>query len=98
MTAAIYLGDAVSAVGWRLAGAQVHLPAPGEEAVALETARAHGALVLLSAAVAAAIDETTLRKAQSALSPLVLVVPDMQGHVPLPDLALRWHAQLGLET
>jgi hypothetical protein len=38
-----------------------------------------------------------LRRAVSALSPLVLVVPDLQGEVPLPDLAARLRAQLGFE-
>ena len=39
-----------------------------------------------------------LRAALSALAPLVLVVPDLQGDVPLPDLAARLRAQLGLEA
>ena len=39
-----------------------------------------------------------LRAALSALAPLVLIVPDLQGDVPLPDLAARLRAQLGLEA
>ncbi len=55
MAALIYLGDEVSAAGWRLAGATVRAPAPGEETAALDAARAQAALVLVSAAVAAAV-------------------------------------------
>jgi vacuolar-type H+-ATPase subunit F/Vma7 len=98
VTAAVYLGDEVSAAGYRLAGAQVRTPAAGEETAALGEARTLAPLVLLSATVAAAIAEVTLRNALSALAPLVLVVPDLTGEVALPDLAARLRVQLGLET
>jgi len=39
-----------------------------------------------------------LRAALSALAPLVIVVSDLEGDVPLPDLAARLRAQLGLEA
>jgi vacuolar-type H+-ATPase subunit F/Vma7 len=97
VSAAIYLGDEVSAAGYRLSGTRVRIPAAGEEAAALGEARMQAPLVLLSATVAAAIAEVTLRDALSALAPLVLVVPDLTGEVALPDLAARLRAQLGLE-
>jgi vacuolar-type H+-ATPase subunit F/Vma7 len=98
MEAVAYLGDEVSAAGWRLIGAAVTVCEPGREADALAQARSAAALVLVSAAVAARIDASTLRRAVSALAPLVLVVPDPQGEVPGPDLATRLRAQLGLEA
>jgi vacuolar-type H+-ATPase subunit F/Vma7 len=98
MTSPVYLGDEVSAAGYRLAGARVRTPAAGEETAALAWARSRAPLVLVSAAVAAAIGEAALRAALSALTPLVLIVPDLQGEVPLPDLAARLRAQLGLEA
>ena len=93
-----YLGDEASAAGYRLAGALVRTPGAGEEAAALAWARSQAPLVLVSAAVAAGIGEALLREALSALAPLVLVVPDLQGAVPLPDLAARLRGQLGLEA
>ena len=98
MTAPVYLGDEVSAAGWRLAGALVRTPRPGEEAAALAWARSQAPLVLLSATVAAGIAEAALRSALSAPAPLVLIVPDLHGDVPLPDLAARLRGQLGLEA
>lgn len=98
MSAPIFLGDELSAAGYRLAGARVRTPQPGDETAALAWARALSPLVLLSAAVAAGIGEAALRHALSALSPLVLIVPDLQGDVPLPDLAARLRGQLGLEA
>ena len=98
MSAPVYLGDEVSAAGFRLAGAQVRTPAAGEAAQALDWACGQAPLVLLSAAVAAEIGEARLRPALSALAPLVLIVPDPQGEVPLPDLAARLRGQLGIEA
>jgi len=98
MTVPIYVGDEVSAAGYRLAGVRVLMPRPGEAATALAEACAQAPLVLLSSAVAAGIGERPLRAALSALAPLVVVVPDLQGDVPVPDLAARLRAQLGLEA
>jgi vacuolar-type H+-ATPase subunit F/Vma7 len=98
MSAPIYLGDELSAAGYRLAGARVRTPVAGEAAQALAWAREQAPLVLLSAAVAAQIGEAALRPALAALAPLVLIVPDPQGEVPLPDLAARLRGQLGIEA
>ena len=98
MSAPVYLGDEVSAAGYRLAGAIVRTPHRGEAATALAWARAQAPLVLLSAPVAAAVPEGALRAAVSSPAPLVLIVPDLHGEVPLPDLAARLRAQLGLEA
>lgn len=101
MVALHYIGDEIGAAGWRLAGAAVHVPAPGAEsqalAQALAEARAEAALVLLSAAVAARLDAACLQPAGAALAPLLLVVPDTQGQAVLPDSAARLRVQLGLE-
>ena len=98
MGAPVYLGDEVSAAGWRLAGTAVRTPRHGEEAAALAWACTQAPLVLVSAAVAAGIAAPLLRTALLALSPLVLVVPDREGRVPLPDLAARLREQLGLQA
>ena len=98
MTSAVYLGDEVSGAGWRLAGASVRTPAPGAAGDALAEACAAAQLVLVSSRLAAAVGERPLRAALAAASPLVLVVPDLDGEVAVSDLAARLHAQLGLEA
>jgi len=98
MTVVAYLGDEVGAAGWRLAGVRVCTPVPRDAAAALAEARAHVELVLLASPLAAAIDARSLQAALSAPWPLVLVVPDPHGDVPVPDLAVRLQAQLGLEA
>ena len=97
MPIVFYLGDEVSAAGFRLAGARTQVPAEGEETDALAAARAEAKLVLVSAAVAARIDEAALARALASLAPLTLLVPDPAGLVPLPDIAARLRRQLGLE-
>jgi vacuolar-type H+-ATPase subunit F/Vma7 len=96
MSAPVYLGDEVTAAGYRLAGARVRVPRHGEETAALAAACADAPLVLVSAAVAERIAETELRAALAALAPLVLIVPDPIGDTPVPDLAAHLRRQLGL--
>src|SRR5512140_2372177 len=98
MSAPHYIGDEVSAAGYRLAGARVTVPEPGAEAAALATARTDAPLVLVSAAVAARIPERDLRAAMATLTPLTLIVPDLAGEVPVPDIAARLRRELGLEA
>ncbi len=97
MAIVCYVGDEISAAGFRLAGAKILVPSEGEETNALATACAEAKLVLVSAAIAARIDEAALARALAALSPLTLLVPDPAGKAPLPDIAARLRRQLGLE-
>lgn len=93
----IYIGDEIGAAGYRLAGAEVVVPAEGGEADALADALAAGGLVLLSARIAASVGERRLQQASAREGALLAIVPDARGEVPMPDLAARLRAQLGLE-
>ena len=98
MRAPIYVGDEVTAAGYRLAGAQVRTPAAGEENATFTDALLLAPLVLVSAAVAARVDAAQLRAALAALQPLVLIVPDARGEVVRPDLVARLRGQMGMEA
>jgi len=98
MAAPIYIGDELSAAGFRLAGARTSVPDEGKEAAALADARAAAPLVLVSSAVAARIPEAEMATALAALAPLTLIVPDLAGAVPVPDIAARLRRQLGMEA
>jgi len=98
MATPIFIGDQVTAAGYRLAGVRVRAPAPGDETAALAAARADAPLVMITAACAARVDAAALRDAVSALAPVVVVVADAQGDVAPPDLAARLRGQLGLEA
>ena len=92
-----YLGDPVSAAGFRLAGARTWTPEAGAESAALARARARAGVVLLSAEVADRLPRDELEAALAALRPLVAIVPDAAGTVSPLDPAERVRAQLGLE-
>lgn len=94
----VYLGDEVTAAGYRLAGVQVRMPERDAADAAFGEACAIAPLVLVSAATAMHIDAARLRAALAALQPLVLIVPDAQGAVARPDLAARLRGQLGMEA
>lgn len=94
-----YLGNALDAAGWRLAGAQALAPAPGTEAQAFTEALQTASLVLLSAEVARALPAEQLDAALAALHPLVLLLPDPASTAALPaDPAQRVRRQLGIES
>jgi vacuolar-type H+-ATPase subunit F/Vma7 len=96
MTAVVFVGDATSAAGFRLAGVRAIVPPTGGERAALRTARKAAPLVLVSASVAARVPPAELSAALAALAPIVAVVPDLTGAAAPPDLAARVKAQLGL--
>ena len=53
-------------------------------------------LVIITADVAARVPVLELRHWQAAPRPLLLVVPDVRGRVPAPDLGAGLRRQLGL--
>lgn len=98
MPAPIFIGDAVSASAFRLGGARVRVTSADEVTADLAWACREAELVLITAEFAAHVSSDELLRVQSLLHPLVLVVPDVRGRTPLPDLSQRIRAQLGLEA
>jgi vacuolar-type H+-ATPase subunit F/Vma7 len=96
MPAPVFIGDEVTATGFRLAGADVRMPAPAAEtAVLREALRGHD-LVLITAEVAGRVDPRLLKALLASAHPVVMLVPDARGAVPLPDLAAQVRSQLGM--
>jgi len=98
MATILFIGDELTAAGFRLAGANVRVPAPGEEAAALEAARREADLILIASDCAASMPRGVLREALAAAAPLVLVVAGVLDRAPQPDPATRLRALLGLES
>lgn len=94
----VYIGDEVTAAGYRLAGVEVRVPARDDANAVFDDACAQAQLVFVSAAIAMHIDAAGLRTALAALRPLVLIVPDARGTMARPDLAARLRGQLGMEA
>lgn len=98
MPAPIFIGDEVSAAAYRLGGARVRVTSSDRVAADLDWACRESELVLITTESAARLPPDELRRAQSQLRPLVLVVPDVRGRRPLPDLSEWIRAQLGLDA
>lgn len=89
-----FVGDALAAAGFRLAGVRVYAPQPGEERAAFAQALAAAAAVFVTPAVAAKLEPAELERALAAGAPLVAIVPD---DTPPPfDPAERVRRQLGI--
>ena len=96
MALCAFLGDELSALGFRLAGVDCYCPAPGETLDLFQRLRAEVVLLLVTAEMAADLPAEELHRAQAATRPLVLVIADVQGRVPAPDRAAAVRRQLGL--
>jgi vacuolar-type H+-ATPase subunit F/Vma7 len=98
MPAPIFIGDEVSASAYRLGGARVRVTKSDSVAADLAWACQEAELVIITTESAAQLPPDELLRARSRLRPLIFVVPDVRGRMPLPDLS-RWiRAQLGLEA
>jgi vacuolar-type H+-ATPase subunit F/Vma7 len=93
-----FVGDSVTASGYRLAGAAVHVPADGAELDAFERARDEARVVLVSMDVALRLPLARLAAAIAAQEPLVLIVPEPDGRPAPVDPVAPVRRQLGLEA
>lgn len=94
----VFVGDAVSAAGWRLAGADCRTPAQPEVAALLRELRrdAGVGLIILTAETAAALPAPLRAEALAAQRPPCVVVADARGRMAPADLTAALKRQLGL--
>jgi vacuolar-type H+-ATPase subunit F/Vma7 len=98
MTAIWFVGDAITAMGYRLAGAAVVSPEITETRDALARVMAEQPLVvLLSAEHASELEPAERAALLGRTDPLVWIVPDVQGRAAFYDVARRARAVLGSE-
>lgn len=92
----VYIGDEVSACGYRLAGLETHVPADNNLPAELDSIIRDAALVLLSADIAGRLPDDQRERLLARVKPPVVVVPDVRGHAQLADMATRLRKQLGV--
>lgn len=98
MTIVWYIGDEATAAGYRLAGAEVRVPAADEAGEVFRRALDAGAeLILLSAGLVASLPRDELDEALLGARPLVAIVPDAHGRHAPPDVARQVRFALGIE-
>ncbi len=98
MVAPVFIGDEVTAAGYRLAGAAVLTPDLSAVPETFEACRRGAELILMTAEFAQHIDAARLETAQRADRPLLVIVPDARNLTPIPDLEAELRAALGIEA
>jgi vacuolar-type H+-ATPase subunit F/Vma7 len=96
MGAFAYVGNAVDAAGFRLAGIQSWAPDRGAELAAFRAARASAEAMFVALAVAEQLPRAELDAALAGDRPVVVLIPESAGANPL-EPAERARTQLGLE-
>jgi vacuolar-type H+-ATPase subunit F/Vma7 len=98
MGIAIFIGDELSAAGFRLTGIETMVPKAGAADAALRDAGPRAALVIMTAETAQNLPEAELAAAMAADAPVLAIVPDVRLRAPAPDLAKRLRGILGIES
>lgn len=96
MALCAFVGDALSALGFRLAGIPCYSPTAAETLPLFRDLLAQMQLILVTAEVAATLPPNLLRKTQAAKQPLVLVIADVRGRERPADRAELVRRQLGI--
>jgi len=99
MNSIVFIGDELTATGFRLIGIETIVPGDNVIAGAIfAQARKTAGLVIVTAATAQTIATAELDAALLADRPIVAVVPDVLLRTHPPDLARRLRAMLGIES
>jgi vacuolar-type H+-ATPase subunit F/Vma7 len=96
MFSPLFIGDPVSAAGFRLGGMSVSVPEPGSEASLFQEALKHNDLIIMTAEFASQLSQAVIKSVQIAGSPLLLVIPDVRQQHEAPDIAAELRRQLGM--
>ena len=99
MARVVYIGDEVTAAGFRLAGLETQVTDPGGAGEALRAALAgDDDCVLFSGQLAEYVPPALLQQALEGVEPLFAVVPDIRGLGAPPELVLEVRNALGIEA
>lgn len=96
MVAPVFIGDEVTAAGFRLAGVRIRTPEADELARIIDWANNNTSLIFITAEYAAALGQDQQHKLLSQQDPPVVVIPDIRSNTPVQDLATQLRAQLGV--
>jgi len=98
MGQAIFIGDELSAAGFRLTGIATLVPKPETVGEAFAEARSRGSLIIVTAEMAQHIPAPQLEAAMLAETPTIAVIPDVLFNALPTDLTRRLRSVLGIET
>lgn len=91
-----FIGDELTAAGFRLAGIRVFTPSSEDFVTLYETLREEAELLLLTESYARLIDAARRQQDQQAVSPLLLVIPDVARRSAPVDVGALLRDHLGM--
>jgi vacuolar-type H+-ATPase subunit F/Vma7 len=94
----VFIGDELTAAGFRLTGIEVVVAPPEGPRQALAEARQRADFIILTAECARRIPADELNGALLTAAPLVTIIPDILEEVRPPDMARRLRTTLGIES
>ena len=96
MSVAEFIGDEISAAGYRLCGIDVHIADRFNALSLIKQACESAPLVLIGSTTADYLPAAELNTLMASIRPAVLVVPDVTGRQVVPDISTLIHKQLGM--
>ncbi len=97
MPIAEYIGDEISAAGYRLCGIDVHIADKHNALSLVKAACARASLVLLGSKTALYINSKELDALMLNIQPPVMIVPDAGKLQSVPDITPLVYKQLGMQ-
>jgi len=98
MGAAIFIGDELTAAGFRLTGIETIVPKADDAGAAFADAAQRASLIVITAAAARQVPAADIETAMLAERPAVTIIPDALFRAAPPDLIGKLKAALGIET
>jgi vacuolar-type H+-ATPase subunit F/Vma7 len=96
VSVAEFIGDEITAAGYRLCGIDVHIADRSNALSLIKQACESASLVLIGSSTADYLPAAELGSLMASISPAVLVVPDVAGRQAVPDITTLIHKQLGM--
>jgi len=96
MVAPVFIGDEVTAAGFRLAGVRIRTPKQEDLPAIITWAQRNASYILITAECVAMLDKEQQTQLVGQLQPPVVVVPDIRVKTPIEDLATHLRMQLGV--
>jgi vacuolar-type H+-ATPase subunit F/Vma7 len=96
MPVIVFIGDELSAAGYRLCGIDTCIADSSDVLSIVEQACEHASLVLVGSSTTQYLDHAELDTLMEKITPPVLIVPAVNGKHPVPDITSMIHRQLGM--
>ena len=98
MTGIVFIGDEVTAAGFRLTGITTHVPDPDRLAPLVAAQQDACDLLLITTGTLSALPAKIQGDLGGWSRPLVVFLPDVRNRAPAIDLESRVRRELGIET